>query len=132
MKKFIKQYGAIPAGLLYGMMPVVFAWLFIHSLGALAALVCGAVGLEEALTMQISQALQQLQQAKIVMPWLAGLLLGLLSSVLLLVTKGRKGRVALIVVGVLLLLPLTLGAFCLARINSVQVWRELVALARWL
>ena len=66
------------------------------------------------------------------MPWPAGLLLGPVSSLLLLVIKGRKGRIALIVVGVVLLLPLTLGMFCLTEVNSVQVWRELAALAQWL
>ena len=132
MKKLIRQYAAAPLGILYGMLPVLLAWLLIHSLGALAAAVCGAIGLEESLTLQISQALQQLQDAKLVMPWPAGLLLGLVSSLLLLVIKGRKGRIALIVVGVVLLLPLTLGMFCLTEVNSVQVWRELAALAQWL
>lgn len=127
----MKKYRNVLIGMAYGMLPVLLAWLLIHSLGALAAAVCGAIGLEESLTLQISQALQQLQDAKLVMPWPAGLLLGLVSS-LLLVIKGRKGRIALIVVGAVLLLPLTLGAFCLAEINDVQVWRELAALAQWL
>lgn len=129
MKRHIKT---ILTGLIYGMLPVGLALLLIHSLGALASAVCNAMGLEAALTLQIVQALQQLQNAKIVMPWPAGLALGVAASLLLLTVKGRKGRIALTVVGTLLLLPLTLVAFCLTDINEIQVWRELLALAQWL
>ena len=129
MKKYVRR---AVAGLIYGFLPVVLALGLIHSLEMLALAIGSAIGLEQSLTLQIAQALQQLQNAQIVMPWLAGALLGIVASFLLMIVKGRKGRRALIVIGAILLLPLTLGAFCLAQINQVQVWRELLALAQWL
>lgn len=128
----MKKYRNVLIGMAYGMLPVLLALVLIWNLGALASVVCAALGVQKGVALQVSQALQQLQEAKILMPWIAGLLLGLLSSCLLLVVKNRKGIIALMIVGALLLLPLTLGAFCLAEINDVQLWRELLALAQWL
>ena len=128
----MKQYGKVLAGIAYGMLPVLLALVLIWSLGALASFVCRVLGLEEAVVLQISEALQQLQEAKLELPWLAGLALGLLSSGLLWLVKSRKGLITLCVVGVLLLLPLTLGAFCLVHVNDVQVAMLLRALLRLL
>lgn len=128
----MKKYGKLLAGIAYGLLPVLLALVLIWSLGALASLVCRALGLEESIVLQISQALQQLQEAKLELPWLAGLVLGLLSSGLLWLVKSRKGLVALCAVGVLLLLPLTLGAFCLVNVNDVQLAMLLRTLLRLL
>lgn len=127
MRRYIKS---CIAGVGYGMFPVLLSLLLLYNLDALAISVGRLAGLEQGLVLQISQALQQLQEGEVVVPWLFGVVLALLSvGGLLLTREHRKLRVAFIVVGAVLLLPLTLGAFGLMQVNDVQVWRAIAAIA---
>ena len=126
MKRYIKLW---VTGIGYGFLPVALAWLLVRNLWALAALIGNLAGLDQTLVQQITQALQQLQTAPLVLPWFGAIVLGLAAvGGLYLTRENRKARKALIVAGIVLLLPLTLGAFCLAQVNEIRVWNVLSVL----
>lgn len=116
-------------GVCCGFLPVVLAWLLIRNLWVIAAAVGKLAGLEPALANQITQAVQQLQDAKLVLPWLMGVVLSAASvGVALFAGENKKRRKVLIIVGAVLVLPLTLAAFCLSVVNEIRVWNLISAL----
>ena len=117
MKRYIKPCAI---GICYGFLPVILAWLLVRNLWAVGGLICKTAGLEPAVTQQIVGTLQQLQTAKLVLPWLLGVVLSVLSvGVLLLLRKRRK---LVIILGCVLILPLAVAAFCLAEVNGVRAF----------
>ena len=120
MKRNIKLC-AFGAG--YGFLPVVLAWLLVRNLWVIAALVGKLAGLEPALATQITQAVQQLQHADLVLPWLMGVVLAVVcAGILVFAGENKKSCKMLIITGAVLILPLSLAAFGLSVVNEIRVW----------
>ena len=122
MKRYIRP---CVLGACYGFLPVILAWLLIRKLWAVWALAGKLLGIEPALALQVTQALQQLQTASLSLPWLMGVLLAVASVAGMLTIRRRK---ALVITGAVALLPLTLAAVCLCVVNQIRVWNALGAL----
>ena len=122
MKRYIRP---CVLGTIYGFLPVILAWLLIRKLWAVWALAGKLLGIEPALALQVTQALQQLQTASLSLPWLMGVLLAVASVAGMLTIRRRK---ALVITGAVALLPLTLAAVCLCVVNQIRVWNALGAL----
>ena len=120
MNKKIKRCAL---GAAYGILPVLLAWLLVRYLWTVVSLICGLAGLEQAPALQITQAVQQLQEAKLALPWIFGIILAAVCAVAAyFLPKKTK-----IVLAASLILPLTLGAFCLTVVNDIRVWNLLGA-----
>lgn len=126
----MKRYGKpCIAGAVYGFLPVILAWLLIRNLWILAALIGKLAGLESGIAQQITDALRQLQSAELALPWFAGIILAAACiGVLLWLQEYPKLRKALTAVGIVLILPLTLCAACLAVVNEIRVWNVITSL----
>ena len=122
MKRYIRP---CVLGTIYGFLPVILAWLLIRKRWGVWALAGKLLGIEPALALQVTQALQQLQTASLSLPWLMGVLLAVASVAGMLTIRRRK---ALVITGAVALLPLTLAAVCLCVVNQIRVWNALGAL----
>ena len=119
MKKWRTYLVPAAAGLVYGLVAVLLSRLLIRNLGGVFSFVNLFAKLEDGA--HIVLVLSQLKQARLVSPWVAALLLGLVAGLLffLLIHRcKRKVRIACWV-WIPLLLPLTLAVVLFTTINDI-------------
>lgn len=118
MIKHKKTAVACIFGLIYGILAVFLAGLLLRNLGLLATWLGKLRELEGVVSDEIIQVLEQLRRAQIGSPWLLALVptaaAGGLSRC------GKRGSVIAIILGIVLFLPLMLGAACLTKVNGIH------------
>lgn len=119
MSKGAKNGVFAAAGLVYALVAMLLATVLIRNFGGIFGQLGAALGLESALTEQLTAVFDQLKQADVQMPWLVGILLGAAGGVGL--EWILPGKVSKIVTAVLLFLPMTLAFVWFAQVNGVQV-----------
>ena len=127
MNRYMKWVVKVLAGSAYMALAVLLGRWLLQGLGMLTGWLGGLFGLEPAVAQHLAQSLGQLQDAKIQMPWIEGLLFGaLLGALSAVVSRWRWGRITVIVLAAVLFIPLVLAAFCLTQANDVMVLGILV------
>ena len=127
MNRYIKWVVKVLAGAAYMALAVLLGQWLLQGLGVLIGCLGGLFGLEPAVAQHLAQSLGQLQDAKIRMPWLEGLLFGaLMGALCAVISHWRWGRVTIIVLAAVLFVPLVLASFCLTQANDVMVLDILV------
>ena len=119
IRKWIKS---ILRGLMWSAIPGVAAWLLLRYCSDLTLWIGGRFGLDEQTVRQVADAMGQLKTAVIRLPWAvllgAGLGWGCLWRAAI---QSKAGRAVLTVLGILLLLPATVGVLWLTKINGIQL-----------
>ena len=122
MRKLPKYTLSALAGAAYAALPAALACLILRNLAALFGLIGSLIPLDEAALEYGAQILSNFKTSPIAAPWLfflpAGALTGILAAWLPL-HRGKK--LLLILLGALLLLPLTLAALWLTSVNDILV-----------
>ena len=122
MDRYLKVTRKVLTGAAYVALAILLGQWLLRGLGALTGWLGGLLGLEPELTRHLAQSLGQLQNAKLRMPWAAGLLLGaVLGTLYAVVSRWRWARITMIVLAAVLFIPLALVAFCLAQANDIMV-----------
>ena len=120
----IKKYAAWGlSGAAYSTLAVLLSRLIIRSLGGIVIWTGRKQVLSDGLTEYIGQVLEQLQDAAIVSPWLAVILIGAVMGILSIRLCGRqKMQIAVSVcLWILLFIPLTLAVMWFTEVNDVQM-----------
>ena len=122
MKEMGKWVKSILKGLVWAAVPSVAAWLLLRYCGQLTRWIGANFEMNTQTVGQVADAMDQLKTAVITLPWVALLGAALCWGCLWRVAVCRKaGRVTLTVLGILLLLPATVGVLWLTRINGIQL-----------
>lgn len=109
MKKHKNTVIAGVFGCIYGLAAIFAAGLLLRNLGTIAAW----------FVPEFSTVVEQLRQAQMVSPWWIALLPAAAAAGLSLL--GKRGRVAAVILGIVLLLPMILAAVCMTCVNGISV-----------
>ena len=122
MKKLPKYLLSALAGAAYAALPVALAYLMLRNLAALFGLIGSLIPLDENTLAYGAQILANFKTSPITAPWLFFLPAGALTGILAACLPLRRGKkLLLILLGALLLLPLTLAALWLTSVNDILV-----------
>ena len=122
MKEMGKWVKSILKGLVWAAVPAAAAWLLLRYCGQLTRWIGAYFEMNTQMVGQVADAMDQLKTAVITLPWVALLGAALCWGCLWRAAGYRKaGRATLTVLGILLLLPATVGVLWLTRINGIQL-----------
>lgn len=109
-------------GVIYGSVIILLSRLFLSTVGNLAGRISRLVGVDEITANQIGVALGQLKEASVKFPLLFVLIAGILIAVIfsILIRKCKRKKLVAIVVGILMVLPLTLTVLFFTEINGIR------------
>ena len=122
MRKIRKWVKSIVQGLLWAAIPTVAAWLLLQYSGQLTLWIGTYFEMDLQTIDQVAEAMDQLKTAAITLPWVAILCAALCWGCLWRAAiQSKAGRAVLTVLGILLLLPATVGVLWLTKINGIQL-----------
>ena len=124
MKKYLRYIGGLFMGAAVAALPVVLSRILIRNLSGIFGWIGSIASLDEKMLAYGVQILSQMKSAVIVSPWLPFLLAGAALGLLIAWITGCKPVkhiVIHLIVGLLLLLPLTLLALWFTAINAISV-----------
>ena len=128
MKKLPKYALAALIGAAYAALPAALAYLTLRNLAALFGLIGSLIPLDKNTLAYGAQILANFKTSPIAAPWLFFLPAGALTGILAAWLPLRRGKkLLLILLGALLLLPLTLAALWLTSVNDILVGNLLQA-----
>ncbi len=122
MKKLPKYALSALTGAAYAALPAALAYLTLRNLAALFGLIGSLIPLDKNTLAYGAQILANFKTSPIAAPWLFFLPAGALTGILAAWLPLRRGKkLLLILLGALLLLPLTLAALWLTSVNDIIV-----------